>query len=74
MEKEENKNSTPADQNQDTLKETEKPVENLTKENTKEKSLSEERLCFFNDFDVVVTTNSNFFLLLIKSLTRYFAT
>ena len=36
MEKEENKNSTPADQNQDTLKETEKPEENLTKENTQD--------------------------------------
>ena len=38
MEKEENQNSTSADQNQDTLKETEKPEENLTKENTKETS------------------------------------
>ena len=38
MEKEENHNSTSVDQNQDTLKETEKPEENLTKENTKETS------------------------------------
>ena len=38
MEKEENQNSTSADQNQDTLKETEKPEENLTKENIKETS------------------------------------
>ena len=33
MEKEENQNSTPADQNQDTIKENEKPEENLVEEN-----------------------------------------
>ena len=33
MEKEENQNSSAADQNQDTLKKTEKPEENLTEEN-----------------------------------------
>ena len=36
MEKEENQTSTSADQNQDTVNETEKPEENLTKENKKE--------------------------------------
>jgi len=36
MEKEENQNSTSADQNQDTVKETEKPEENLAEENKKE--------------------------------------
>ena len=38
MEKEENQINTSADQNQDTLNETEMPEENLTKENTKETS------------------------------------
>ena len=33
MEKEENQNSSPADQNQDTIKENEKPEENLVEEN-----------------------------------------
>ena len=33
MEKEENQNSSASDQNQDTLKETEKPEENLPEEN-----------------------------------------
>ena len=32
MEKEENQNSTSADQNQDTVNQTEKPEENLTEE------------------------------------------
>ena len=36
MEKEENQNSTSADQNQDTVKETEKPEENLAEENKQE--------------------------------------
>ena len=36
MEKEENLNSTSADQNQDTVKETEKPEENLAEENKQE--------------------------------------
>ena len=38
MEKEENQNSTSVNQNQDTQEETEKPEENLIKENTKETS------------------------------------
>ena len=36
MEKEENKNSTSADQNQETVKESKKPEENLDKENKQE--------------------------------------
>ena len=36
MEKEENQNSTSADQNQDTVNETEKPEENLVEENKQE--------------------------------------
>ena len=39
MEKEENQNSTSADQNQDTVNETEKPEENLTEENKQETEL-----------------------------------
>ena len=38
MEKEENQNSTSADQNQDRIKETEKPEENLTKEDIQKSS------------------------------------
>ena len=37
MEKEENQNSSASDQNQDTLKETEKPEENFIKENKQKK-------------------------------------
>ena len=36
MEKEENQKSTSVDQNQDTIKENEKPEENLAKENKQE--------------------------------------
>ena len=36
MEKEENQNSYSADQNQDTIKENEKPEENLAEENKQE--------------------------------------
>ena len=36
MEKEENQNSTSTDQNQDSVKETDKPEENLAKENKQE--------------------------------------
>ena len=36
MEKEENQNSTSADQNQDTIKEDDKPEENLIEENKQE--------------------------------------
>ena len=37
MEKEENQNSTPSDQNQDIAKESKKPEENSAKENNQEK-------------------------------------